>query len=792
MTLSPPGEGGSQGTQRVTLLVPVLCVVFVLSVMAAAAAEEAAPLWRALGPSLVVGSAAGGLATALSRQRGLLPWLAVAGMVGLALWRTGTALEAAPQPWREAPRTPMRAIAVVDAPAETRGGATAVYARIERIDRPEGLPPPAGRVRLTVAALPPYDVGDEIEVAGRFEPVDPAAHGRRLLAQGVVATASFPDVLPTGRRPGESPTALLHRLRTAIQGTIQQTLPEPHATLLAGLLLGLTGGMPDDFKAALAASGTTHMVVVSGYNITLVAGALYLLARRGRYLRAAVPLVGVWAFAFLAGGEPPTIRAAIMVTLALLARLTGRGTDALAALGLAAAAMLLSDPLLISDLSFQLSGLATLGLVTLQPRVSALMPPIHPWIREPLAGTLAAQLATVPLLAATFHQISLVSPVANALAAPAVPVATIGGAAGVAAVAALPLLAAPVGAILAIPTGYLALVIQAAASVPAAVAPVGEIPAVLVVLYSVGLLLWAAAPTPEGRSMVGALSSSGGRRAIATGLGALAAASIVGGAAVPQAPILTFSVLDVAGGDAVLVRTPGQRTVLIDGGPSPPAVLAQMGRRLGLTERDLAVAILTRADSARLPGAVAALERYSAALAISPPEGSPSALFQRWRAAAEPRTVVADAPLRVELEPGVFLDLTPLAPAPGASRREAVQRSLIVRLTYGEIVFLVAPSLTPDAARGLMAEGWPLSATVLVVPRGGGPGALDSAALDAIAPSVAVLPSGGRGRPADRPSQEAVDLLERVPVFRTDLYGTVELKTDGRRLWVTPERGRPQ
>src|SRR5205814_8549836 len=95
--------------------------------------------------------------------------------------------------------------------------------------------------------------------------------GRRLGRVGVIATASFPRVVALGPPEQNGLPAALRDLRSAIEATIRRTVAEPHAALLGGLLVGSSASMPDSLRAALVGSGATHMVVVSGYNISLVA-----------------------------------------------------------------------------------------------------------------------------------------------------------------------------------------------------------------------------------------------------------------------------------------------------------------------------------------------------------------------------------------------------------------------------------------------------------------------------------------------------------------------------------------
>ncbi|MPZ14418.1 MAG: DUF4131 domain-containing protein [Chloroflexi bacterium] len=774
--------------------VPVLCGLFAAGTICVAGTPAGlAGMWSAVGAAAALGGAAGG-ATALAQRRTPSALLVGAAVLGLGLWRAAGASGEPISPWTDVPTSPVSLVAIVDAPAETRGASATVYARAERVERPEELAHPDGRVRLALPALPSIAEGDRVEIRGRFDPVDAASpEGQRLLGQGVVATSTFPDVLLMGRVEGNAVETGLDHVRAVLQGAVRQALPEPQAALLSGLLVGSTADMPEGFRQALVASGTTHIVVVSGYNITLVAAALHGLVRRWWLPRAIVPFVGVWTFTLLAGAAPPSVRAALMATVALLAARTGRGADALAGLALAAAAMLALDPRLVVDLSFQLSVLATFGLVTLQPRIAALAPWLHPSAREPVAATLAAGLATTPLLAATFHQASLVAPVANALVAPSIPVATIGGAVGVLATLAWPPLTAAIGPMLLLPTGFIVAVVEGAASIPGAMVPVGEMPFMLVALYGLALLAWAALPTPEGRDLLAALRSSPIAGPLAAAASVVLAIGLIfsTGVAGSSQP-LALSVLDVGEGDAVFVRTPGQRTMLIDGGPNPTALMAAVGRRMGMLERSLSIAVLTRADADRLPGAVSAVERYPPGLAIGPPEGSTLALYERWGAAiASASALNVDGPMVIEIEPGLTVELLPTGPlAATSSEGGQFRRTLIIRVSYGASSILVAPSLTPNAEETAIASGGTLRADALVVPRHGDATGLNQSLLEAVQPSVAVISVGARNH-SDHPASEVLALLGGIPTFRTDLHGTVEVRADGQHLWVVPERGSP-
>jgi competence protein ComEC len=766
----------------------------VLALLAAAGAAWVvlAPLgsseqWRTAGAAAALGGGAGFAAAIALRRRPAWPLLAIVA-VGLGWWRGATVLPEQAQPWTDVPNDRMRMIATIDAPVDTRGATAMITARIDGVDVPTDLPHPSGRIQLITPALPSVEMGNTIEVEGRFRPLDPHdPRERRLLANGIVATALFPQITMTGPLDERSPAPAIQRLRAAVEATVGRMLPEPHAALLVGLMIGSGGGMPDDFRSALIAAGLTHVVVASGYNVTLVAAALRSAVRLPRPFGALLPLAGVVVFTLLTGGAAPSMRAAIMAGVALLAGSTGRGGDALVALALASSAMVLHDPQLIVDLSFQLSALATLGLIALSPRVARLLGRLPSFVGAPLAATMAAQLATAPLLLMTFYQASIVAPVTNVLVAPLIPLATIGGGLGVAVVALVPPLAAIIGAILLVPTAPIVAIAETAATVPSALISVGAIPAAILVLYAVAVLAWAVVPTPEGQRLLGAVRSGRARSPTYAIGGALVALALVAAPSLAQPrPTLTISVLDVGDGDAVLVRTPGGQTVLIDGGPNPSALLSEVGRRLGPLERSLAIAILTGVDRARLAGAVAAAERYPVGLAVAPPERSPSALAERWNAAVQGRAIVAEEALVIDLEPGLRLELLPTPAVPLTQATPPLQRTLAVRIGYEQVSVLVAPSLTPEAARALLAAGASLRAEALVVPRHGEARSLDAASLAAMDPSVALIPVGPRNR--SLPSPELLALLADIPILRTDRHGSIELRTDGTRLWLTAER----
>lgn len=201
-------------------------------------------------------------------------------------------------------------------------------------------------------------------------------------------------------------------------GLINSFLPEPHASLLNGILLGIPLEADREFYRQLQQVGLLHLVVLSGSNIAIVGSAAAVLLGR---LPKRVSLLGtiacIIAFTLFVGPEPPIVRAAIMGCLALIAILFGKKNTALLSLLTATVFIAVFRPDWIRGISFQLSFGATLGIILFG---SARMPaPRSRWesLRQALARemriSLSASVFTVPIIFLKFHQVSLISPLAN-------------------------------------------------------------------------------------------------------------------------------------------------------------------------------------------------------------------------------------------------------------------------------------------------------------------------------------------------------------------------------------------
>ena len=221
----------------------------------------------------------------------------------------------------------------------------------------------------------------------------------------------------------------LFRVRNKIINFYKRSLPEPHSSLIAGVTLGSKSALPEKFWADLKKTGTAHVVVASGMNVTLVAGFLMgilvgILERKKAILAA---LAGVWVYALLAGFEAPIIRAAVMGSVAFSAQAFGKLSSASRALLISAAIMLLIYPFWIYDLGFILSFVATASLILFEAKVRRLIYFVPSIFKEGFSTSLAAQIGVAPIIFLAFGQFNPLSPLINALVLWTVPMMTVIG-----------------------------------------------------------------------------------------------------------------------------------------------------------------------------------------------------------------------------------------------------------------------------------------------------------------------------------------------------------------------------
>ncbi len=284
--------------------------------------------------------------------------------------------------------------------------------------------------------FPTVAVGDRVRVSGTLLVPQPfmSENGRvfrydkYLAREDVRFILNYASIRVESNAPWHSPSAALARAKHAFLGGLSATLPEPYSSLAGGIVIGGKTGLGKDLQEAFIRSGLVQIIVLSGYNVMVVAQwvvAALALTKLPRRWGIAAAACAVLLFVFIAGASATALRAMLMAFIALYARATGRSYAAGRALLVVVCLMLLWNPLyLVFDPGFDLSVVATAGLIWLAPRVEMLLSFLkNAFWRNAVATTLAAQIAVLPLLVYDMGLFSVIAVPANILVAPIVPLA---------------------------------------------------------------------------------------------------------------------------------------------------------------------------------------------------------------------------------------------------------------------------------------------------------------------------------------------------------------------------------
>ncbi len=291
--------------------------------------------------------------------------------------------------------------------------------------------PVKGNVLVKANLYPQYNYGDVLEISCALsapEPIEDFQYDKYLAKEGIYSVCYRGRLNLLARDQGGVFKSFIFKFKARATSLAGRILPEPHSSFLAGLLWGAKKGLPGEILDNFNRTGVTHIIAVSGYNITILAAALTALFISLGVSRTKVFWLIVLAVAFfivITGFPASIIRAGIMGIIVLMSATLGRVNKMGNTLILTCLIMLLFNPqVLIWDAGFQLSFLATLGLIYLAPVLKKFLGwlPNILAIRESLTTTLSAILATTPLILWQFGRLAVIAPLVNLLVLPAIPV----------------------------------------------------------------------------------------------------------------------------------------------------------------------------------------------------------------------------------------------------------------------------------------------------------------------------------------------------------------------------------
>lgn len=521
-------------------------------------------------------------------------------------------------------------------------------------------------------------------------------------------------------------------VRQALRQASSGLSPDPRG-LLPGLVVGDEAELPDDLVTDMRLVGMSHLTAVSGANLAIVTGLVLLLARAlglPRWASVGLAAIALLGFIVVVGPQPSVLRAGVMGAIALLGLVTRRPRAGLSVLTASVVLLLLVDPWLAISAGFLLSVSATAGLLAWAARRSeqviadgglspgAAAQRIRRWRAlaiDVLGITVAAQLATAPIVAGLGSGVALVGVPANILATPAVPAATVLGLAAALVAVVAPGLGELVAQLAGYPTGWIALVARFAAQVPGGVVawPTGL----------VGSLSLAAVML-----VAGALALVWRRRGSSKLVAILAAAVVALGMVFGIKPVLPTSTwpppdwiavfCDVGQGDAIVIATGPSHAIVVDVGAEPKPIDACL-TELGIDEVELLV--LTHFHADHVGGLAGLLRHRDVARVIASPLPEPAGQFRR----------------AIDLLASRGLSAQPARPgesgqAGGVSYRVLWPTRLIVGegsapnnssvsllVDSGDARLLLTGDTEPSAQEALMAAQAPVEADVVKIPHHG-------------------------------------------------------------------------
>lgn len=658
-----------------------------------------------------------------------------------------------------------------------------------------------GSLASATLPLPLPAIGSRLLVRGRrivFDgPRNPGEPSPREMEaeRGIAWRIARPFVMHDEAPDPRDASLWLASVRAWASQRLHADLGEPAATILAGALWGERSALPPDLRAEFQDTGTVHVLVTAGLHLGVVAALAYgLLAAFGCRRSAASlgTIAVVWAYAFFSGAHLPSMRAATMLSFALLARASGRDAYSWNALAVAAIVVAAMRPQSVESVSFALSFSCVAAIFAFaRPLAEAARRSGVPEIVAELTGVaLATQLGTWPLTASAFLVIAPYAPLANALVVPVVGVAMLVGFT-LLAVSPVPLLGVALINVERSLVGWIVGVVRYVGGLPHAHIVATPPPLWALVVYDVAL--------------IGAGFALHHKRV------AIAVLCIVAGSALCLWPprvvshVLVVTAIDVGQADALLIRTPQGHAFLVDAGGrlergpqlAGTSSAEDVGTRVvvpflvrsGIHHLD--AVLLSHPHGDHAGGLPPVLRILDVAEFADSGQSYPGHAYHTALDVARDHRVPMLEPRGGDVwhtDDGVtFRFYGPTLPYITGSRSDINSNSLVFRLEYGRFHMLFMGDAGTETENRLLMHGDDLQADVLKVGHHGSAYGTTPGFVRAVGASAAII-SVGRDNLFGHPAKQTLATLQSadVRVYRTDRDGAVTLRSDGSSFTITP------
>jgi competence protein ComEC len=685
----------------------------------------------------------------------------------------------------------------------------------------------SGKILVRTNRYPEYHYGDylkltgELETPHQFEGFD---YKKYLALQDIYSIMYYPhiELIESGRGP---PVLTgIYSLRNRLSQNLARALPEPQGSLAQGIFLGIRSNIPQHVVQMFSETGTAHLLAISGLHLSIIIGLLlsssiWLLGKR-YYSYVWLALICIWFYAIITGLRPPIVRGATMGTMLLIAELLGRQRSAPIALVFAAAIMVGITPTVLWDTSFQLSFLAMAGLAVVFPHVQASLrkrmtketnfkSTLYIVIIEAVAVTTIATLTTWPLIVYHFGILSLVGIPATFFSLPVLPAIIL--LSGITALAGMiaPLLAQIFGWLAWLFLSYLLVIIQIFHALPLSFIKIDNIQSWQIWMYYIILIaaiisftkrktlrsyfiLWTKRFIEFGERA----SKTVSKLPVKYTLAPLLLLSVLVWTAIAYLPDgkLHVSYMNVGQGDAILIQTPNNQNILIDGGPSPQAIKLELGKKLPFWERTIDLMIVTQPHADHITGLLEVVKDYNVKQIIEPEIDYRSAVYDQFSESCKQKgieRVTVYQGQRIHLGNNLNMDIIhPPIEQLQDTANDVDNNGLVLRLQWDEVSFLFTADIEKEAEWYLISQRAHLKSDVLKVAHHGSITSTSPEFLTVTNPELAII-SVGKDNPYSHPHEEVMSQLSSQlgedRIFVTSVHGTVELATDAHRLWVKTE-----
>ncbi|MGA7195225.1 MAG: ComEC/Rec2 family competence protein [Anaerolineales bacterium] len=683
-------------------------------------------------------------------------------------------------------------------PPDYRDAYTNLRLNVKQIDNGNKSFNVSGLLLAHVPINQTYEYGDEIRLRGQLQtpPQDEDFSYQDYLArQGILSYMPISEATLLPGNDGNPISRAIYSFKEKAVENIYRLLPDPEASVLASMLLGVNGGLSDPIQQAFRDTGTAYVIAVSGFKISILTGVFVTLfsrifgARRG----AILAILGIAFYTFLVGANDAAVRAALMVTLALFAEQIGRRTQGLNTLAFVAALMALWNPLVLWDAGFQISFFATLGLILymepLQRTTENLLMRYFPqWNAQQVIKyvlyyfllTLAVQLTTIPIMAYQFKQIPLIALIANPSITPVQPIVMLLG--GLAILLSFSFFSlGQLIAWIAWPlTAYTIRMVELFDRVPHGTIPLGNFSVAFVVLFYAVLLTLTFAGSRI-KEFIASLYRRFTNLSSITILIVLLIVAILSWRVVANTSDgkLHITFLDVGSADAVLIQTPSGRHILINGGPTESSLSDALGERISLLNRNLDWLIIASTNENEVTSLPRVLLRYQPANVLwSGNQGASFSSIQLagWLAQQSIPITLAKVGQTLDLGSGVTLKVLDVSP---------LGSTLLIEWNGFKALLPIGENFdTLDNLQNGKTVG---PVTVLLLSQSGYAPLTPPEWIQNLNPRLVVL-SVAAGDQSGLPDQDTLDALNGYSLLRTDRNGWIEVTTDGQQMWTVTQK----